>query len=714
MQDSSAIYRKWIQSIAPDLIDPSIESYNGVNLDDPNQRDNLLFPRLRKNMYVVDFWLSNVVFSKELKIFEKKLMCTAWDLCSQQLNYLVTGFSGTNDTKEILPMLIAQNDLPELKDTNMKMRETLLQPRNESYECLPANVSGRQILKKLVSLGIPVLLDSGALMLELNNEQVAFEWIKLATQYDAAVYFDESDTLQTIDRRKIVTQLDCSVYNGNLDKCVIYLDDAHTRGTDLKFPLNWKACVTLSGDITYDKTVQACMRMRQLQTSQSISFWASHEADLRIRKRCVLPKEAKVRNEHVIKFIEHNSRQFVEDNMKHWTTASINYTKKLIGHKLFEDATDDESMKNLYEKCVDNDLIKLSDMFGEKKEGKLKDVAWAKFSTLIRDCKDESLRRSIRKIQDHVYYEKLTDDMTKFTHALDEEQEKELETEVEEQSQVERPSAAKPVTPTLDERLENLITNGLAGDQLNALKSDGTFLSIPASLSHTQLHQFCANNENAWADHLLVTKDFQMVVHSSSSMCDDFLRPVCWLARIQNIAGEYILILLSSFESNHLLSAFRKSKFSTLFMYRPRLSESHSNLIHDTKLRISGTSSISHIGIADEVQIGMYAGMMYFKDEIEQNAYCGFLGLIPQPRTGKLRDAFEDNIINSDGFVSTKRRRHSEAISNCVGQCKFNDNPVNLAAKFIRAHHQSLPEVSHAASILNRGLKVFDDAMQIE
>lgn len=77
----SVIYEKWIQSIDPKLIDSSIVSYTGVNLDDKNQRDSLLFPLLSHNMYVIDFWLSSIVFPHEAKTFEQKLMCSAWDLC---------------------------------------------------------------------------------------------------------------------------------------------------------------------------------------------------------------------------------------------------------------------------------------------------------------------------------------------------------------------------------------------------------------------------------------------------------------------------------------------------------------------------------------------------------------------------------------------------------------------------------------------------------
>lgn len=214
MQDAVSIYEKWIQSISPKLIDSSIQSYTGVNLDDSNQRDNLLFPLLRHNMHVIDFWLSNVVFPHEMKIFEKKLICTAWDLCSDHYKKLVTGFSGTNDTKNILPLPIDQNDLEELENTNEKMRAVLLQPENQLYEGLPANISGKEILQRLTQQNIPVLLDSGALMLELNNKEVAVAWLKLSPndKFDAGVYFDSRDILQTIDRNGIVTAFDCSVY----------------------------------------------------------------------------------------------------------------------------------------------------------------------------------------------------------------------------------------------------------------------------------------------------------------------------------------------------------------------------------------------------------------------------------------------------------------------------------------------------------------------
>lgn len=53
-----------------------------------------------------------------------------------------------------------------------------------------------------------------------------------------------------------------------------------------------------------------------------------------------------------------------------------------------------------------------------------------------------------------------------------------------------------------------------------------------------------------------------------------------------------------------------------------------------------------------------------------------------------------------------EKRQYSEAISNCVGQCKFKDNPVDLAIKLVETHHQTLLKESHVASILERNKKM--------
>lgn len=461
--------------------------------------------------------------------------------------------------------------------------------------------------------------------------------------------------------------------------------------------------------ISRDKTVQSCMRMRQLETSQSISFWASYEADIGIRNVCELTSQATIQNEHVLKFIENNSRRFETANMVHWTTCALNYTKKLIAHKQYE-KKEDNCLKKLYEKCVDDDFAKLTEMYGEKEEAKLVDIAYKKFDKIAACTVERNIRTFVRDMQENVD-EKLREfasDVKRFTHALDEEQEKELEQEIEEQSQVERPPDAEPAEPKLADGLEQLVIDGANDTSIERMKNENIFLSIPASLANTQLKEFCIRNSDAWSKNLLVTKDFQTVIKSSQEGCDEFLRPLRWIAQLRSSSANNILILLSSYEANRLLPAFRKSVNSTLFMYHPRLSHSHSNLLHEEKLQVSGSSTISTINIQDEVQIAVYSGQMYFKDIAEQSAYCGFLGLIPTPRTAEQKEAFKEKLIKENGFVPPKKRKY-EAISKCVANCNFNESPADFAIELIKAHHQVLLKNAHASSILVRGKKVFTE-----
>lgn len=702
IQNADETYEYWIKNIPKELIDNSIASYSSVNLSDPNQRDTFLFPLFRFNMYVIDFWLSKVVFPHEAKTFEDKLMCTSWDLCSERMNNRVTGFSGTNDTKNILPNPIAQNDLEELESTNENVRETLLRYENENYRNLPANVSARSILEKLVDDHVPVLLDSGALMLELNNKQVAEEWLKLASDnFEAAVYFDINDVLQTIDRNGTITEFDCSVYRENLNRCLVYLDDTHTRGTDLKFPLNWKACVTLSGDITRDKTVQACMRMRLLGKGHSIKFWASFEADLRIRETCKLSTDSHPSNEHVIQFICENSKKFEIENTVHWASAAHNYTKKLAAHKSYESSDD---FDDLYNRCGDKEFVTLREMYCDKKEQLILDISFTKFNRLKQAYKDETIKSFIQTILFAVKQKlkKSAKDIKRFVYVLDEEQEKEIESEPEEQRQVERPPVVIPVVPYYEQNLEKIIQFGLNKDTMMMFES--LFYPLERGLTRTKLFKEY-ENEHGWAKHICVTKDFIRVIETESQACDDFLRSVWWIARIEVEKNDYILILLSSFECNRLLPLFRKSTKSTLYMFRPRLSKQHNDLIDLPDLRVIGQNTAYEIDVKDKVQIKVYAGSMYFKNEIEQNAYCQFLGLIPRPRSNDQENAFKLGFIKPNGFVPVEYR-HLPSLIHHVGQCKFKCNPVNLANALIEARHQFMRKESHAAFILERGRKL--------
>ena len=257
--DPSLDYEKWQQN---SKLPMELQSFSGVNLEDKNQWNKSLFPNLWLNKAVIDFFLSRVVFPQEGKEFLFKLSTSAWDLPAARDTSLTTGFSGTNDNRLLLPLNIHQRDLDELKHTGAMVLNTLLRKENREYVYAANNAGQRMTVNQLLQTiaakqpSIRVLLDVGAQVLEIANRQVIEEWMQIALDVKAGVFFDSNDELMVIDREGKLERLFVSSFRERLGECVVYLDEAHTRGTDLAFPRNYRAAVTLGPELTKDRFIQ--------------------------------------------------------------------------------------------------------------------------------------------------------------------------------------------------------------------------------------------------------------------------------------------------------------------------------------------------------------------------------------------------------------------------------------------------------------------------
>ncbi|KAK2770590.1 hypothetical protein CKAH01_14643 [Colletotrichum kahawae] len=90
---------------------------SGINLEDDHVCTKVLFPCLRFAKSVIDYFLANIVFSKELKEFPHKLSASGWDIGGIK-SHPTTGFSGTNDSRAFLPLTVSQLDDPGQQHTN--------------------------------------------------------------------------------------------------------------------------------------------------------------------------------------------------------------------------------------------------------------------------------------------------------------------------------------------------------------------------------------------------------------------------------------------------------------------------------------------------------------------------------------------------------------------------------------------------------------------
>jgi len=57
-------------------------------------------------------------------------------------------------------------------------------------------------------------------------------------------------------RDHVIEPFSASSFAQQVDQCVLYLDDEHTRGTDVKLPRGFRAAVTLGPKVTKDRLVQ--------------------------------------------------------------------------------------------------------------------------------------------------------------------------------------------------------------------------------------------------------------------------------------------------------------------------------------------------------------------------------------------------------------------------------------------------------------------------
>ena len=258
--DPSVEYVSWIRGC--DQLPVYLRNWSAVNLEDDHQCYNILFPLLRYSKKLADFFLANVVFPKEGKEFDEKLSTSGWDLISNEAPHLTTGFSGTNDNRFVLPLSISQRDLPELQHTSGKVLSYVLRKENLLYHCARDD-RGRQLSAEgLVSYfhkldsTIRVVIDVGAQVLDTTNSDFVKTWMDVASDVDAGIFFDEDDNVMVLTRDLKLENLAASSFQNRMDRCVVYLDEVHTRGTDLKLPATTRAAVTLGPRLTKDRLVQ--------------------------------------------------------------------------------------------------------------------------------------------------------------------------------------------------------------------------------------------------------------------------------------------------------------------------------------------------------------------------------------------------------------------------------------------------------------------------
>lgn len=145
-------------------------------------------------------------------------------------------------------------DHPDLQGTNAQVISFLLRPENNHYTAL-SRASDAWLDQIVGDSAITVLLDVGALMLDYSNSELAQRWLHCRSGAKAVIFFLDDD-INVMSRDGTIEPFISSCYSQRLGDCLVYLDDEHTRGADLKLPHDACAAVTLGAKVTKDRLVQ--------------------------------------------------------------------------------------------------------------------------------------------------------------------------------------------------------------------------------------------------------------------------------------------------------------------------------------------------------------------------------------------------------------------------------------------------------------------------
>ncbi|GLC35571.1 thioredoxin-disulfide reductase [Pleodorina starrii] len=284
-------YEGWLRLAANGIPPDELSKFDDVSKIDTSNGPQVetMWRHLRHNMAVVDFWLNHRVYPTETRQYPQRLASSAWHLADNTRRQMV-GFSGTNDNHRLLPLQVAQADIPDrgLRATNGKMLSVIGQHTLGFTTLDPPTGDGgggrplwRVLLDTALAEGVDALLDCGALLAGASNRHAA-EYLRqqLASRGDTTARFQGVTYFDEAERSWVV----CDLRGRRLprhaspiaerDTFVIY-DDARCRGADLQLRQSAVGLLTLGPGACKDKVMQAAGRLRQLGRGQRLHFTAA-------------------------------------------------------------------------------------------------------------------------------------------------------------------------------------------------------------------------------------------------------------------------------------------------------------------------------------------------------------------------------------------------------------------------------------------------------
>lgn len=540
-----AEYFVWFESAAPMMTVEQISALNNVDKLDPTSDVHLklMHEVYRYNMAVINFWLGTCVFLRETMQFPQRLVANAFHLADNEQGKVV-GFSGTKDNKLLLPLQVKQQvpNLQTVVATDGKMLELVL--RNDEVICLDsAKTLSSRILEVAVKRRTHALIDTGATMAGLPNQQVALQILELLqSERDrgdllGVVYFDKlKETWMVMNRIKCSWPLGASPIHER--DAFVYFDESRCRGADMKLRENAAALLTLGPFMNKDKLMQGAGRMRKLDQGQRLIFTVPPDVVSKLHVSGTSMKSL-----DLLQWVMQNTIKDSAKGLKEWGSQG-NYfcTTRDPTARLIDDIPE---VKDLYANSLSEQTVEVIVRNGQRRDKMRLDALSIHMDTNAKAMKDI--------IANHVT--KYGADQSMISSGFEEECEREIEHEKELETEVQRQNEVQRQIP------RQKPNNPLVWDASTVLKaSDPMQLGSAGvkNLSDVMKNRFASSNlaRIRWdLCRIFVTKNFiETVLTVDGRQVTDlgnFMRPVDAMLVFQHDAS---CLLLSEWEADRILS----------------------------------------------------------------------------------------------------------------------------------------------------------------
>ncbi|KAF4980380.1 hypothetical protein FZEAL_3610 [Fusarium zealandicum] len=726
--DPSTEYDTWTKST--DNFPPSLKAWNSINVDDEMQLTEI-WKVVRYNGVVIDYFLNNFVFPRHAKQFEVKLQSNGWDIPQFPLDNgpendkiqvnksLSTGFSGTNDNRTMLPLNIEQRDLPSLHHTSAEVLTYLLHTRNRRCimpQDVGVSVLGRaseiDLLKCLRKNKIRVLIDAGAQILEMDNFTLAQQWLRIEPDPLAALYFDEENKPWILTKQGRRTPLLASPFADDLSQCLVYLDEAHTRGTDLRLPPNARGALTLRLGQTKDHTVQgqqnsigcertidqaltrlkAAMRLRQLGTTQSVTFVVPPEVHQSIADLQNKTMHELFDSSDVIQWLLDNTCVNLEQLQPLYFSQGMDYCRRMqaaLDHPKF--LTDKLQRKSYVQAIKQDDQQSLQNLYEPKMKGRV---------TGMQTSNNDSLNHFLRELNTR---RKAFQDTGKAVHAsaLQEvEQEREVAFEVESVRQVKKPQHYTAHSfPGLNPSLEAFVRTG-------RLPADTHYFThVFQAMSKTGIGRKFKVSTKSTNSKLLETVEFGRTIKPKGEMTtDNFLRPINWI--LWSPVAQIAVIIIPE-EAEALIPIMRNPNSGVathLIVYAAPITR---KMLHFNDLKFHSMPALPSNWKAPswlQVELGLYSGRLYF----EWNEYehmCELLGI----EEGVVQDDEATLEMAVDGAMDDEPTKPEPRCDNASGDRKLAQNPLTFLQEWLDVRRRGQDFAHSPMGFVSQGKSLRED-----